>query len=500
MSQSDSMAEKHLNDTVRTLSFGTLWRMMRYPFVLLSTFVIPPLMGMETYGKYAAFISVMLIWDTFTWIGAAQIFGRFVPEFGPEDRDKATYLFHGVMYYGVLLSLIVIAVGYAFFRFFGLKGFDAAWFPALITVLLLAKVEGTLFGFAYGMNRIGFFSAKETIRSAFTLIFVVVLYRAFGLVGALWGLAANEALLALVGGYGTRKHLFGKPRRIRMSELRPYLLFGMTFYVPCILFGLQQRSGNIFVLQLTGSTEQVSYYDIANQFLLLTGMYFRLFMSTLIPSLTVLHVKGDEETVRRWQHGAMVLCGVFVFLAYHALAVMGRGVLVLWLHSSGEEIYRNAMVIGLSLVPLVVSQVGMNLAILDKHPGVYAVSVLLGFVAMAVACVALVPAAQSTGASWATLIGYTVSALAFLPWYKGRLIGTLGGFGKLMLLGCLFAPLYLCRFSLVMSCVIFAVTSVIYVAAVFLLGIIRVAEVRNLVDAFRKGRRADKELATESVP
>ncbi len=501
MSQPPSEHDQHLHDTVRTQSFGTLWRMMRLPFLLLSTFIVPPLMGKETYGQYALFISVMIIWDTVARLGTAQIFGRFVPEFKAKEREGVSHVLHGVMFFGVLMTLIAVVIGYACFDLFGMKGFDPAWFPALFAALILTKIEGTLYGFAFGMNQIGFFSAKETMRSAFTFVFVVVLYKLFGFMGALWGLAANEALLGLVAAWWTRDHLFQKPRRIRFAEFKPYLVFGITFSLPSFFFGLQQRSGHLFISELTGSSAEVSYYDIANQFLLITGMNLRFFLSTLIPALTVLHVKGDEAAVRRWHRGAMVLCGVFVFFAYHALALMGGGVLKLWLHWGSEDlVYRNAMVMGLSLVPLMISQVGLNLAVLDKRPGAYASSVCFGFVAMAVACVWLVPGGQSMGASWATLIGYTASALAFLPRYRGRLVGTLGGFAKLLLLGCLFSPLYLCKFGLIMSCAVFAVTSALYVAAVLLLGIIKVSELKSLIEAFRKGRRAGKEAVVEPAP
>jgi hypothetical protein len=52
--------------TIRTVSLGTLLRLLRWPFVLLSVVFIPRVMQSETYGRYALFISVYFMADILT--------------------------------------------------------------------------------------------------------------------------------------------------------------------------------------------------------------------------------------------------------------------------------------------------------------------------------------------------------------------------------------------------------------------------------------------------
>ena len=55
--------------TLRTVSVGTLWRVLRYPFLVLSVSIIPRMMGTDVYGQYACFMSVFLVFDCLTDLG-----------------------------------------------------------------------------------------------------------------------------------------------------------------------------------------------------------------------------------------------------------------------------------------------------------------------------------------------------------------------------------------------------------------------------------------------
>ena len=84
--------------TIRTVSVGTGWRVLRYPFILLSMAIIPRAMGDQVYGQYAFFMSVFIMFDCLTDLGTTQIFGRFVPECEASgERGRASRLLHAVL-------------------------------------------------------------------------------------------------------------------------------------------------------------------------------------------------------------------------------------------------------------------------------------------------------------------------------------------------------------------------------------------------------------------
>jgi len=480
-----------LNQTVRTMSYGLIWRLLRYPFVFLSVAFFVPLMGADAYGRYSVFMSVFLIWDSLTQVGNTQIFGRFLPEYRPDDKTGRSHFLHGIMFYSVLLAIAVGAAAVLFFVFARPTGFDAAWILPLLLLLILGKIQGTLFAYMYGLNQIGRFSARETMRSAFTFLFVAAFFSwmGWGINGAVWALVANEAALVVAGLLWSGRDLFSRVTTVTFREFKPYIMFGIAFYVPTLLLGLLQRSGNLFVAELTQDHVQVTCYDIGNQFLLLTGLFLRLFIATLIPSLAALHIDGRHDKVEHWQKAAMGYCGAITFLAVHALVLLGRPILRLWQPLHGDEIYRNALVMAAGLAPLLISQVGLNLAILDKKSRTYAMSVLLGFVAMAIACIALIPRAQSVGASVATVVGYTVMALAFFPVYGRRLWRTLTSYLYTLFVGVLFVPLYFIKADTVLAVVFFVIGGTAYVACLFILGIFKVGDIGKIVAACRPGGR-----------
>lgn len=493
MSGTKADHQSHLHKTVRTVSFGVLWFLIRYPFVFLSVAVFLPMMGEDHYGRYSFFMSVFLIWDVLTQIGNIQIFGRFLPEKAGSKADSA-HLLHGMLYSNLLITLLVMGAAMIFFGFFRPEGFSPQWMVILCLLLLLGKVQGTLYAFLYGMNKIGLYAARETMRTVFTFAFVVAFYLLLGLNGALWGLVVNECVLAAIAIWWTRDYLFVKPAPITLPEFRPLILFGIAFYVPTVLMTVLQRCGNVFVSQLTCSFEEVSYFDVANQFLMLTGMFLVLLMTALLPSLTSLHVRGEQKDVEGWQRKVMGYCGAGMCLAAYTLLWLGRPVLHVWRPVAAEAIWLNALAVTPALLPLLVSQAGLNFALLEKKPRANAWAVFLGFVATAVLSVWLVPIFQSRGAIWATVAGYCVVAFVFLAAYRVRLWNSLTSLFFAIVVGviCAVPALYFVTGgswhldkvgASWESAVMMIGTSVVYLAVLFAVRIISISDLKRIIAA-----------------
>ena len=159
--------------TVRSVSLGTLWRACRYPFVILSAIVIPRLMGDRVYGEYAVFMSVYLLLDVITDVGVTQTFGRFVPELRAQSLRKASELLHSMLFYGLLITLLVVVFGEGGMRLFGNVDYPLQLWVLLALLLIVTKIEGSLFAFIYGSNQIARYSMKELVRSAATFLLVL---------------------------------------------------------------------------------------------------------------------------------------------------------------------------------------------------------------------------------------------------------------------------------------------------------------------------------------
>jgi O-antigen/teichoic acid export membrane protein len=474
--------------TIRTVSLGTFWRLFRYPFILLSVSIIPRLMGDTMYGQYALFISVYVVFEYLSDVGITQIFGRFIPDFEARGESwRTNEIFHTFLIYGLVLTSLLFAALLVVARVYTFDGVPAHWFVIMGCQLMLSQTQGILFAFLYGTNQIAHYSSKEVMRSAFTFVLVLGFYLAFGLTGALCGLVANEVILTGIGIYWTRDRLFATWHRPRLDNFKPYLVFGLQFYIPLFLFGAMLRVGNIYVKWLTASSEQVAYFDIANQFLLLTATFLGLILSTLIPSLSALYSKGRHTTIDEYHRKALTYCGVAIFLAYNALGWLGREAIARVLGPSFAPVFGNAMLMVPAIFPSLIAYVGVNYTILKKQPKVYAAAVATGFVTLTLACLLGVPHLASAGAAIATICGYSAMAGVFCTVYWRHLRAIGGPFVKVALLGLLFTPLYRYTLPPAAAGLAYAATTAVYLLLLHRVGLIRAADLKDVIRAFRAG-------------
>ncbi len=415
-------------ETLRTVTIGAFWRLLRYPFLFLSLIVIPRYMGKELYGQFAYFTSVLTICEAFTGLGNLQIFGRFIPEQG-RNKDREAHLLHGIMYWSNLLVAGFAVLVSLYFVLVQPESFPLRWLPILICIMVAGKIQGTTFAFLYGRNEIARFSARELIRSALTFGLIVGLYAWTGsLDAALWALALNEIALMLLSFWWGRQALFRPWGYLPLKDFAPYFLFGATFYIPTVLLFFLQRSAPLFIRGLTGRYEDVAPFDLANQFLMTTGMFLGLIFTTLVPALSKLHASDRGAEVVAWNRTALAWCGAAAFLVYAGLVYAGRPAIRLLLGAEFADTYGVAVITGLAFSPMLVSQMGMNFAVVRKKPSVYAASTVAGVIAMVAGSFLLIPRWKAEGAAWATLAGHTAAALVYVVYYRHTFLSMLPDF------------------------------------------------------------------------
>jgi O-antigen/teichoic acid export membrane protein len=492
----DDGSQHSTHHTIRTVSLGTVWRVLRYPFILLSVSIIPRAMGDTVYGQYAFFMSVFLIFDYLTDIGSTQVFGRFVPEYeATEHRERSSHLLHGSLVYGMGLTLAVIACLLAAPLIHPFESFPPSRFVFVCLLLFFTKTEGILFGFIYGLNHIARYSSREVLRSACTFVLVLAGYLYLGLYGAFLGLVLNAVILTVIAVAWTRPYLASHWHSVSFREFKPFLFFGIKFYVPLFLFGMMMRLGNVLVqrfsfLPETEAYQQVAYYDIANQFLLLTATFLGLILSTLLPSLSALYIKGEHAKIDQYHHIAMRYCGVSVFLAYNALGWLGRDVITLIMGDSFAPVFPNAMVMVVAIFPGLLSYVGMNYSVLEKKPGIYAKAVAFGLGTMVVVSILLTPRMKALGTTWGTVAGNFAMALVFAARYRREFAVVLRRFWWIVAIGLPVVPFYRLHVSLPAGLAIYCLTSLAYVGILLALRLISWGDAKGLVEAFRQPKTA----------
>jgi O-antigen/teichoic acid export membrane protein len=392
------------------------------------------------------------------------------------------------MYWSNLLVGAFAVLVSAFFLAVRPEGFPLRWLPILVCIMVAGKIQGTTFSFLYGRNEIGRFSARELLRSALTFGLIVGLYAWTGsLDAALWALALNEIALMLLSFWWGRDALFRPWGKLPFREFLPYFLFGATFYVPTVLLFFLQRSAPIFIRSLTGRYSDVAPFDLANQFLMTTGMFLGLIFTTLVPALSRLHASDRQEEVLAWNRTALAWCGTAAFLVYAVLIYLGRPVIRLLLPAAFSDTYDVAMITGLAFSPMLASQMGMNFAVVRKKPSVYAASTVFGVLAMFGGCFLLIPHWKAAGAAWATVAGHLAVALVYAFAFRKQYLTMLRDFLAVTGLGLLITlPGMWLEAGLPALVAAAALAMALYLGALVFLRILKPADVKSVIRSLRK--------------
>lgn len=406
------------NKIVRSISLGTIWRALRYPFLIGSMICIPRVMTAAVFDRFAVFLSVYMLCEAFTGLGNMQVFGRFLPTYADDDDEGRHRFLHGMLLYGVLITLAIMSVATVILLRHRPESFRASWIIAIFLILLFGKIQGTFFSYLYGMNQIGRFSSRDLIRSFSRFAVVLVLFTAFGLYGAIWAFVINELILVLVSGWWSRDALFSKVGIIPWREMRSYIFFGLAFYVPTVLIGMLQRSGELMIAGWSGVAKEAGYFNLANQFLLMTVSFLGILLATLLPSLTKFQTRGDHKQAEEWMRHAVVFCSAIVVLALYTLGFTGRYVIpIVGKTFDVERVYINTLLLGTAAFPLLLVHVGSNWAVLRKDAKGYSIISAIAAAAMIGMSRILIPHYASLGATAASIIAYTVFAALFCVRY-----------------------------------------------------------------------------------
>ncbi len=465
--------------TIRTVSLGAMLRLLRWPFVLLSMVFIPRIMQDQVYGRYALFSSVYIMADMFSDIGILQIMGRFVPGQETPDLDRRRrLLLQGLLVAGLLLALLACLAVIVFVGLFSFEDFPSEWLFPFCLLMIVTRVEGVLYAFLYGMNHIARYSSRDVMRSLLSFAAVLVFFLRYGLQGALWSLVVREGVLGVIALRWTWRFLY--PRvSFGWLDLKPYVLFGVSFYVPLMLFGFVQWSGPMFIQAIAKSPEHVGYFDVANQFLMLSVSFLGLILMTLLPSMSAYREADDHAIIHRWHGNIMGYCGVVVFMIFNALVWLGEPVLALCLGPDFAPVRNLALIMVLAMIPGLIVYVGMNYTLLAKEPAVYTRGVVAGIAVMTLVSLALIPRLVSAGAAWASVSAHAVLAAFFCYRYREDFRHVLSGYFKAILLGVLFIPMLWVKVRLPWAVMGFVAASLLYLALVLAAGFLDLALLRK---------------------
>src|SRR5579872_4764713 len=197
--------------TSKNLSKVALLRVAQYPFIALFAILVPRLMGPTLYGHYALFVSIVGMATALLDLGMTEISARTVPELQQRVDQLAVRTFFSRML-GFKISFDLLAIAVAVLGYWLLQGALPQYLVPLLLAVFIGDLGSSAYGLLFGLNQPTICSLRDPLRRAAGLVVVIVLFRNFGLSGAIFSAVFVECLLALINFWFIRQYV--SPREL----------------------------------------------------------------------------------------------------------------------------------------------------------------------------------------------------------------------------------------------------------------------------------------------
>ncbi len=301
----------------RSLSAVSLHKVVQVAGLVVTVVLVPRLFGAEDYGRFAFALSLAYLGQILGDFGTLDVMGRFVPGLTAAEASRLymrTLALKGVV--GLLAGLVTATAALLLGDWMRLE-----W--ALLTGLGVTwhVIAWVPFQFALGLNRVGTWMAEQAWRQWALLFLLLLLLPRWGLTGALLAILLMELIFCGLGWWWVRDHWQAAELRLKWDYLRPFLKFGVGFFLANLAAVALYRSGPVLVEIFAGRPAETGYFNLALGLFMLVYVTLSQFAQSLIPTLSSFRSQGQADQLRLW---------LGQFIRYGWLAGW-LGIVIVWL-------------------------------------------------------------------------------------------------------------------------------------------------------------------------
>jgi len=258
------MIQEAIRATKNTISI-LLIKGTEYLILLLFILIIPRLMGPGDYGNYAFIMSIIVAVTLIADLGTVNIFGRFIPEMEEKKQtNKIKKLLAQTIKIKFLVGLLLLILYITILSTLNIKNLKLTYLIITGLALLFFIIAGNLFSFLFGKNEIIKYSLRNLFRRILTLVFLILLYTKFRIIGIYSTILITSIILFMFALIWTIKYIDLKIK-LDIKFLKPYLKFGVILFLSTAIITVFHNLGNIMTQLITKSSREVTFFDLPNQ-------------------------------------------------------------------------------------------------------------------------------------------------------------------------------------------------------------------------------------------
>jgi O-antigen/teichoic acid export membrane protein len=469
--------------TVRQVALLAAQRLVQIAAGALYMALIPRVMGPDTYGRFSTLQSISLWFSMLSGLGAVSMMTRFVPEFLQRDDLPGLRKLCGSLFTLRLGS--ATAGGLINFVLVPLWLNDLGWLPvALVSATIALRVAAGLpYSLLLGLNLASRWGAAEMLRRVLLFPLTYGGFLAAGLAGACAAPLVVEFLVLLLGLWWTRGYI--DPPRLPLDRgfLTPYVAFSAVFFVSNLFIMAFQQGGTPLVRLIAGNYAEAGFYSIAFSAYLAGSATLWKLISGFGALFSSLHLQGRTRELAAWTSRlltGLALAGVSATALLYTCADLVVARLLGESYRSVAGLLWPLGLAGILAGPATLTRVLTVSFNLGRASNIGAAAQLVGFGLLGWL---LIPSHGSLGACWAVVGSSAVYSTYTTARVKKCLDFEVRPWLECVAWGILFSPLVWAWSA--PGPVRLAAFLAIYVPALFVRGIVRVADARLVLGALR---------------
>ena len=317
----------------------TSGRLATQVVMVVSAFLIPRVLGSESYGLFAAIMAVVSIVQTGSAFGLPTVEVRFLaPLWRRADRAAAETFAATLWTARVALAVVGSAAVMLWILLSPQLGVDTALCGMLgVFALLRFALEATK-SLLLPLDRVGGLAALDFARAALTLPLVVLLFPRFGMLGAFAGMTVLQGGL-LVSGFRLLRGLAPvSPARFDWSTLRPHAPFAAATFAGA-LSSMVQVQFAVYAVASWVTREEAGYLGISVQLYSLLQVFFISARRSLMPVLSELQAAGQDARLAYWGSVMMRYSAASLSLAVVVWSLLGEAIVGVVLTDAFAPVY-----------------------------------------------------------------------------------------------------------------------------------------------------------------
>jgi len=295
-------------------------------FILAAKLLIP-----NNFGIYNYVLAIVFLLIVFADFGISTATSKYVAEYNVTDKEKLkSVLFNsGTIILGltIMISLIIISFG----KFY--LGDKYVYVLYLLPLIFLIPMTSLYDGIYRGLKKFKHLSIISILVGLFSLSFVYLLIKQYGLIGALISQNLFYFILFLALAFGYKEFHF-KLNKSVMKEIGKY-----AFLIGIINFSyfLYTRM-DIIILGGYDYIIEIGYYEIINKFLMLLTLPFLIFAQISAPNIVKYFSEGKKTVIilklKKYIKFAFIFSCIGSILAFFIIFLVIKYFLVEYNHPS----------------------------------------------------------------------------------------------------------------------------------------------------------------------